>query len=303
MGIQTLTGFSLRYSRENKPNNRLLTIRENNMKLATFKQSALTHSVAALGALMISGSALATGGGGSGDPTSEYASSGSYSTTSSREGLSCTVYRPDDVPEGAPLILWGNGTGGSPSTYGDGLEHWASYGFVVAAANTSNAGSGEEMLDCIDAVRDSSYGSNVDFSEIGASGHSQGGGGTIMAARDSRITATAPVQPYILGLGHDSSSQDEQTAPMLLLSGSSDSLAGPTLNQRPVFNRVDVPVFWGILDGAGHFEPTGDFGDFRGITTAWWLFQLQGDEDAAELFTGECTACDLSGWDIETKDL
>ncbi|GGY70361.1 alpha/beta hydrolase family protein [Marinobacter zhanjiangensis] len=275
------------------------------MTLAIPKQSVLTRSVAAAGALLISGSAFALGGGGigGGDPTDQYASSGSYATTSDRAGLSCTVYRPSNVPEGAPLILWGNGTGGSPSTYGDGLEHWASYGFVVAAANTSNAGSGEEMLDCIDAVRGTSYGSNVDFSKVGASGHSQGGGGTLMAARDSRITATAPVQPYILGLGHDSDSQDEQTAPMLLLSGSSDNLAGPTLNQRPVFNRVDVPVFWATLDGAGHFEPTGDLGDFRGMSTAWWLYQLQGDEAAAELFTGPCSACDISGWDIERNGL
>lgn len=273
------------------------------MKLATLSQSALTKTIAAAGALLVSGSALAASSGGGGDPTAEYASSGSYSTTSSPEGPSCTVFRPDEVPEGAPLILWGNGTGGSPSTYGDGLAHWASHGFVVAAANTSNAGSGEEMLDCIDAVRDSSYGSRVDFSEIGAAGHSQGGGGTIMAARDERITATAPFQPYIRGLGHDSSSQDEQHAPMLLLSGSSDSLAGPTLNQAPVFERVDVPVFWGTLEGAGHFEPTGDFGDFRGMSTAWWLFQLKGDEDAAELFTGPCTACDLDGWDTETRGL
>lgn len=274
------------------------------MKLASRKQSILSKSVAAAGALLISSSALATGGGGiGGDPTDEYAAAGSYETTSGSAGQNCTVYRPSDVPEGAPLILWGNGTGGSPSTYGDGLEHWASYGFVVAAANTTNAGSGEEMLDCIDAVRGSSYGNNVDFSEIGAAGHSQGGGGTLMAARDSRITATVPFQPYILGLGHDASSQDEQTAPMLLLSGSSDNLAGPAMNQRPVFNRVDVPVFWATLDGAGHFEPTGDFGDFRGISTAWWLFQLQGDEEAAELFTGDCTACELRDWDVQRKGL
>ncbi|MFL1483538.1 alpha/beta hydrolase [Marinobacter sp. LN3S78] len=273
------------------------------MKLARFKSSVLRKSVVAVGALLISSSALAVGGGGGGDPTDQYASPGSYATTSGSEGQSCTIYRPRSVPAGAPLILWGNGTGGSPSTYSDGLEHWASYGFVVAAANTANAGSGEEMLDCIDAVRQSSYSSSVDFSSIGASGHSQGGGGTIMAARDSRITATAPVQPYVLGLGHDADSQDEQTAPMLLLSGSNDALAGPARNQSPVFSRVDVPVFWATLNGAGHFEPVGDFGEFAGISTAWWLYQLQGDSAAAELFTGPCTACDLSGWDIERKGL
>ncbi|MGM0569482.1 alpha/beta hydrolase [Marinobacter sp.] len=274
------------------------------MKLATRKLILPIKAATALSLLLISGATLAVGSGGDtgSDPTSGYAASGSLSTTSSTEG-NCTVYRPGSVTEGTPLILWGNGTGGSPSTYAEGLEHWASWGFVVAAANTANAGSGEEMLDCIDTVRQSSFGNKVDFDSIGAAGHSQGGGGTIMSARDRRITATAPFQPYILGLGHDSSSQDEQHAPMLLLSGSSDTLAGPQRNQQPVFDRVNVPVFWATRDGAGHFEPVGNFGDYRGMSTAWWLFQLKGDSDAGELFSGPCTACDLNGWEVQIKGL
>ena len=274
------------------------------MTPAMQQQSVLRTTAAAVGALLISTSAMATGGGGfGGKPTDPYAEPGSYATISGSEGMGCTVYRPRDVPQGAPLILWGNGTGGSPSTYSAGLEHWASWGFVVAAADTPNAGTGEDMLDCIDAVRRASYGNNVDFENIGAAGHSQGGGGTLMAARDRRITATVPMQPYILGLGHDADSQDEQTAPMLLLSGGADALAGPDRNQRPVFSRVDVPVFWGTLNGAGHFEPVDDFGEFSGLSTAWWLYQLKGDSEAADLFTGPCDACDLSGWDIQRKGL
>ena len=237
------------------------------------------------------------------NPLAPYEESGPYVTTSHSGGFSCRIYRPANLDSNHPVIVWGNGTGTTPSAYGDGLEHWASWGFVVAAATTSNAGSGEEMLDCIDYLGRSSYAGSIDFSNIGASGHSQGGGGTIMAARDNRITATAPVQPYIIGLGHQTSSQYQQHAPMLLLSGSRDTLAGPTLNQAPVYRRVDVPVFWGTLNGASHFEPMGDLGEFKGMTTAWWLYQLSGDSDAASLFTGACSACGLSGWDIERKGL
>lgn len=271
------------------------------MKIMTLRHSALAAALTAAG-VFSSGTALAAGGG-SGDSLSAYASSGPYATTSGLEGPDCTVYRPRNLAEGTPLILWGNGTGGSPATYGRGLEHWASWGYVVAAATTPNAGSGEEMLGCIDRVRSAPYASQVDFSRIGAAGHSQGGGGTIMAARDERITATAPMQPYVLGLGHRSASQDQQHAPMLLLSGSSDTLAGPAQNQAPVFRRVDVPVFWATLEGAGHFVPTGNFGDYRGISTAWWEFRLKGDADAASVFTGPCTACNISGWEIQRKGL
>lgn len=268
------------------------------MTIKTLRYAALATSIFAVN---LTGSVLAAGAGG--DPTAAYASPGPYATTSSYEDSDCTVYRPRNVPQGAPLILWGNGTGGSPSTYGRGLAHWASYGYVVAAANTANAGTGREMLSCIDAVRTAAYGANVDFSRIGAAGHSQGGGGAIMAAEDTRITATAPMQPFVLGLGHRSAAQDNQHAPMLLLSGSRDVLAEPDQNQAPVFRRVDVPVFWATLQGAGHFIPTGNFGDYRGLTTAWWEFQLKGDDAAARLFTGPCSACNLSGWDVRRKGL
>lgn len=264
-------------------------------------QRRLSRTFTVLIAMAFSVSVFAASPGGG--PLGQYAQTGPYATTEERGGLSCTIYRPRNLEGGHPVILWGNGTGASPGTYEGGLEHWASWGFVVAAANTSNAGSGEEMLACLDYLGRSGIAGQLDFSNVGASGHSQGGGGTLMAARNNRITATAPVQPYILGLGHDTSSQYQQTAPMLLLSGSADTLAGPTLNQAPVFRRADVPIFWATLSGASHFEPVGNMGDYRGITTAWWLFQLEDDGSAAELFTGPCSVCDLSNWDVERKGL
>ena len=65
-----------------------------------------------------------------------------FSTTSGSLGLSCTAYRPSTLGQNGvthPVILWGNGTGSSPSTYAGLLRHLASHGFIVVAANTSNA--------------------------------------------------------------------------------------------------------------------------------------------------------------------
>lgn len=270
------------------------------MTLKRLKPSTLGKSVVTACALMLSGSVLAlgmgSGGGNSSDPTSAYASSGSLATTSGAEGRGCTVFRPRNVPDGTPLILWGNGTGTGPSAYSRGLSHWASHGFVVAAANTASAGSGDEMLACIEAVRNASYGSQVDFSRIGASGHSQGGGGAVFVGADPRVTATAPMQPYPFGIRYGN-----QTGPMLLLSGGADTIASRDRVQGPIFQRVDVPVFWGTLNTGSHFVPSYNFGEFRGISTAWWLYQLKDNAAAGELFTGACTACDLNGWTIERK--
>lgn len=269
------------------------------MTLKRLNASVFSKAVVTAGALMLSGSVLALGMGGGGDssdPTSAYASTGALATTSDAEGQGCTVFRPRNVPAGTPLILWGNGTGTGPSAYSAGLRHWASHGFVVAAANTANAGTGTEMLNCIDAVRNASYGSQVDFSRIGASGHSQGGGGAVFVGEDPRVTATAPMQPYPFGFRFG-----DQTGPMLLLSGGADLIASRDRVQGPIFQRVDVPVFWATLDAGSHFEPSFSFGRFRGMSTAWWLYQLKDDTAAAELFTGACTACELNGWTIERK--
>lgn len=269
------------------------------MNTRNLKQTISATTITALGALAFSGPALAAGGGG--DPLAQFSEEGSYTVISESDGLSCTVYRPLSVPENAPIIVWGNGTGASPSTYGSGLEHWASWGYVVTAADTSNAGSGEEMIDCLDRLQDADYADSLDFSSVGTSGHSQGGGGSIMAGRDGRITATAPMQPYTIGLGHETSSQRQQNGPMLLLSGESDSIAGATLNQDPVFRRANVPVFYATLDGADHFEPTGDFGEFAGISTAWWEYQLKGQQNLADLFNDTCAICEVSEWEVEQK--
>jgi len=237
---------------------------------------------------------------------SNFANSGPYSTTSRSEGPNCRIYRPSTLGQNGvrhPVILWGNGTGASPTTYGSLLRHWASHGFVVAAAETSNAGSGQEMLSCLsylqtEAGRSSgTYVGKLNLGRVGTSGHSQGGGGSIMAGRDSRIRTTAPMQPYILGLGHVTSSQSQQNGPMFLMSGSLDTLAGPTLNQAPVYRRINQPIFWGTLRGASHFEPVGNAGGFRGPSTAWFRYKLMGDNTARNQFVGTlCGLCTSTSW-------
>ncbi len=244
---------------------------------------------------------------------SSFSASGPFATTNANVGPDCRIYRPSSLGDNGvrhPIILWGNGTGGTPATYGDLLTHWASHGFVVAAARTSNAGSGEEMIACLDYLvqqngrATGTYAGRLDLNRVGSSGHSQGGGGSIMAGRDARITATAPFQPYVLGLGHVTSSQSQQNGPMFLMTGSSDTLAGSTLNGRPVFRNANVPVFWGELQRAGHFEPVGDGGGYRGPATAWYRYHLMGDQNARNTFYGSnCELCSDRSWNVQKKGI
>lgn len=251
---------------------------------------------------LIASHAGAFGGGGS--VGSGFESQGGFDTTSGAAGRSCTFYRPVSLDGTNPIILWGNGTNARPSSYAGLLRHWASWGFFVIAANTTNAGTGEDMLGCLDWLESSTYAGQVDLSKVGTSGHSQGGGGAIMAGVDSRITTTAPIEGYTLGLGHSSTSHTRQSGPMLLLSGSADTLVNPRTNHAGLFRRANVPVFWAILQGASHFEPVGDGGGFRGITTAWFMYQLRFDDEAAEEFEGSsCGYCTNPAWEVQSKSI
>jgi hypothetical protein len=249
------------------------------------------------------------------DPIVDYGSKGPFSTTTESSPAGCLIYRPMVLGEKGrrhPVIVWGNGTGTPTATVYAGLfQQWASHGFIVAAANTPNAGTSKEMLACLDwveaqdAVGGSAYEKHVALGKAGASGHSQGGGGAIMAGRDARIVTTIPFQPYTLGLGHDAASQSQQHGPMFMISGTADVIAVPAQNQAPVFAACNAPIFWGNLVGGDHVTiALGTVKPYLAPSTAWWLLQLANDENARAMFYGtSCTLCSDTTWQVMQKGL
>jgi hypothetical protein len=268
----------------------------------------------------MSGSAGSSGSAGGGFPSvTDFADEGPFAVTQTSGGPSCTIHRPTDSALGGPnqnlrhpVITWGNGTGATPTVYAGVLRHWATHGFIVTASTSTNTGDAVEMVECLEWILEQNavsgpYMGRVDATRLGASGHSQGGGGTLMTGRDARITATAPLQPYILGGlgGFQSSSIAQQKGPMFLMSGSDDTIASPGANQEPVFEDTNVPVFWGNLQGATHTGTAiGSIGGYRGPATAWFRLHLMGDESARSLFYGaNCGLCADSSWVIERRGI
>ncbi|MEQ1570719.1 MAG: alpha/beta fold hydrolase [Myxococcota bacterium] len=245
-------------------------------------------------------------------PVGSFEDPGPFDTWVDPSFAECTVHRPATLgAQGVrhPVVIWGNGTATTPLVYFGLLEHLASHGFVVAAADTPNAGDGSEMLTCLDAVLAadldpaSEYFDRIDEAQVAAAGHSQGGAGALMAALDPRVVASAPVQPYILwiplGGEFDQDAIGLQHAPMFLLSGGLDTLAIPSIHQDPIFAGASAPVTWATLSNATHFEPVGDGGEFRGPLTAFLRARLMGDLTAAEVVDAPaCTLCDAPGWDV-----
>jgi hypothetical protein len=72
------------------------------------------------------------------------------------------------------------------------------------------------------------------------------------------------------------------------------------------FRRINhLPVFAANLNvghGGTYGRPHG--GDFAKVATAWFQWQLKGDEEAARMFEGEpCGVANMEGWKVEKKKI
>ncbi|MDQ3403715.1 MAG: acetylxylan esterase [Actinomycetota bacterium] len=263
--------------------------------------------LAACASLVFSSSAAADvvePGIGSGCPSvnGNWAGPGPFAVTKQVSLTGHTIFRPAQLGSLGcakhPVILWGNGTFATPSFYADLLWHWASHGFIVAAANTTQAGSGDAMLRGLDYLtrENSAAGSvfhgKVDTGMVGATGHSQGGGGAINAGEDPRVDVTIPIEPGPFG------TIDLLRGPMFILGGENDTTVNPDLLVIPRYEDADhIVAIYGELAGASHLTPMGDGGGFRGPMTAWFRFFLMGDEQGRDDFFGPgCGNCVSPIW-------
>jgi pimeloyl-ACP methyl ester carboxylesterase len=212
-----------------------------------------------------------------------------------------TLYYPADIATGTakhPVLIWGNGTGATVEQYEVLFTHLASWGYVVAAANTGQSGSGREMLDgakyliAENARPGSVFHDRVDTGAIAAAGHSQGGGGAIAAGADPLVKTTIPIMPGPQG------TEKALHGPAFYVSGQADIIV-PALYVRARFAATgQVPAVYGQLAGATHFLQ----GDTRyrliGAITAWLQYHLAGDQAAKSVFFGPDPALkqDTAAW-------
>jgi hypothetical protein len=210
-----------------------------------------------------------------------------------------TYYSPSELgPRNLthPVVLWGNGTFLNPTHYDALLRHLASHGFIVAAANTSNAGSGREMLAGLDNLtafnsqQGNRFYGKVDLTRVATVGHSQGGGGAIEAARDARVDTTVPIQPW---MGDVSGLRG--TA--FFLSGQNDTTIPPATVRQKYDASSGIPAAYGELAGADHLQPIVNGNGYRAPVTAWLRWKLLSDQNARDQFVGDdCAYCTSGIW-------
>jgi hypothetical protein len=110
-----------------------------------------------------------------------------------------TFYVPTGGTGKYNILAWGNGTGGTSSTYRGVLESVAKQCILVAAANTANSGTGSEVERAVNEAK-SRYASKLNTNpKVCTSGHSQGGGGSFNAA--NRLGAS--VAKCVIGVQPD----------------------------------------------------------------------------------------------------
>ena len=251
--------------------------------------------------LAAAGSASAATANGCPSVGERWADNGPYTVTSYQSGTGATIYRPAQLGTLGctthPVIIWGNGTGTTPASYDVLLRHWASHGFVIAAANTTQAGNGREMLKGLDYLQAQNATSGsplfgmLDMNHVAAAGHSQGGGGAVNAGGDPRVGYTLPIQPA-------PGDESRLHGPTFYLAGRLDTIVVPELMVKPMFESSDhIVALYGNLLVAQHLDPGVDGGPYRGAMTAWLRFELMGDEAARGLFYGpSCGYCDDPQW-------
>jgi predicted alpha/beta-hydrolase family hydrolase len=244
-----------------------------------------------------------------------------------------TVFRPNDLaPFGKkntlPIIAWGNGAcANSPWEHINFLNEIASHGFLVIAIGPmpeeGERGGGRstssQLTDAIDwalaqnSNKESPYYKKIDTKNIAVSGMSCGGLQALEIAPDLRITTAVICNSGILpdtggGMPGMPSLKKEHlkklhTPTLYILGGESDIAYN---NGMDDYARIThVPVFVANMDvghGGTYRQPHG--GEFAKVATAWYLWQLKDDKEAAKMFLGnDCGLCEDPNWKFESKNL
>ncbi|WHT21866.1 dienelactone hydrolase family protein [Crossiella sp. CA-258035] len=228
----------------------------------------------------------------------QWAAAGPFAVTSASNGRGTTVFRPVNLGTLGcfkhPVLLWNNGAVSKLDRYAPLLNHLASHGFIVAAAE-GNAGTGGPMLQGLDHLTTengragSALQGKVDLDRVGATGHSFGGGAAVDAGTDPRVDTIAPIYPLAF------SNAGRVRGPAVFFAGQNDPTVQPATVRRTYNQATQAPAIYAEQRGADHYG----IADLHGPITAWFRFHLMGDEQARGLYFGpNCAYCSSSFWSV-----
>lgn len=213
------------------------------------------------------------------------------------------IYYPAELPDSQsqyPAVIFVNGSGVPAAKYKALFRHLASWGFIVAGNEDPSAGTGQSAnltLQCLldqNSDPDSVFFEKLDTENIGISGHSQGGAGVLCSVSVGEYAdfykAAAALSPtheeMARGLGW-TYEPDKISVPLLMFAGTEGDfetqLVLPFEKMTELYDKISGPKGMARRSGAEHGEM---LYSADGYVTAWFLWRLKGDADAAKAFTG-----------------
>jgi hypothetical protein len=227
-----------------------------------------------------------------------------------------TVLYPRDLGRDGlkhPIVVWDNGAGQTGlSIYGALLNHLASHGFAVYAANSATD-QGTELTAGLDwmieqaGVSTSPFFEKLDTTKTASMGHSQGSIATFAIAGDERLTTTMHLSGGTnpdIAEGHATLPNLHKPAAFICGEPGGDGLVvGDVASEWCAydFEHTDVPVFLAQITGASHISAPGMT---LGACAAWLRWQLMGDTTQRAQFAGaDCTLCMRRNWVAKSKGL
>lgn len=222
-----------------------------------------------------------------------------------------------------PLVVMANGTGVKASRYEPIFDHLASWGFIVVGNEDESSWDGvssSETLEFIIKCNEDStsiFYNKIDILNIGIAGHSQGGVGAINAVTSQEngnyyktiYTASTPhiALAEALNWSYDVS---EINIPYFMTAGTLKTDSGtekevgiaPLSSLQENYDKIsnDAMKIYARRTNTDH----GDMlANADGYMTAWFMFQLQGDEQASKVFVEESAEIlQNTNWQDVTKN-
>lgn len=195
-----------------------------------------------------------------------------------------------------PVVVFANGTGVYASKYKALFKHLASWGFIVLGnedPSTCTGTSADATLAWLLGQNDnpdSVFYQRVDTEHIGISGHSQGGVAVFNAISEQphgeRYTCAVSLSPtelevaMAIGLDYDPS---KMSVPTLILAAPENDVITPE-GVKNLSDAIPAHTVTALRPGMDHGKM---LYSADGYVTAWFMWLLQGNQEAAQVFAGE----------------
>lgn len=224
-----------------------------------------------------------------------------------------------------PTVLMANGTGVNATRYEPIFEHLASWGFIVVGNECKNTGTGEEMAETLDFILkennkpSSLFYQKIDLQHIGGAGHSQGASG-LMNAVTKQENGDYYKAVFLMSLmqSFDSLKDSERLSKRFYepekLSIPSFFVAGTGFFDSRLISPINSMMtnFSMLPQDATSILARRKASDHQkilyaadGYMTAWFLWQLKGDEAASLGFINgaEDMKANPNWQDVRTKNI